>query len=431
MNRPKTRVSKLLVILLLVIFGGIVLHAPLTVVSSTLWPEWSLLFKSWKEILMLVAGILLLIELRRHHKAKLILDPLIYLIGLYGLVHIILIPVGFQGLMPTLAGLMIDLRYVFFFALVYLTLKMYPGLWKPFLKVGLAGALVVVVFAILQVTVLPNDFLKYLGYGDKTIQPYLLVDMNPAFVRINSTLRGPNSLGAYLVIVLPLVLAYLIQVWRTKLTARRQVVLAILSAGGLVAMWFSYSRSAWLGLVLAVAAIVAISLWRKLSMRTWAIICGLVLVIAVGGWLMRGTNFVSNVLFHNNQQDASGVNSDYGHIASLSQASHEFWTQPLGAGIGSTGSASMLGSHPLVIENQYFFIAHEAGWLGLALFVFIWLVIFMRLWQKRTDWLSLGVLAGGIGLVVASIALPTLADDTVAIVWFGLAAVALTREVKK
>lgn len=417
--------------ILLVIFGGIVIHAPLTVALGTLLPDWSLLIKSWKEILMLVAGILLLFELRRQRKVSLALDPLIYFIGLYGLIHIILIPVGFQGLLPTLAGLMIDLRYLFFFGVVYLTLKMYPGLWKPFLKVGLIGALVVVIFAVLQVTVLPNDFLKYLGYGDSTIQPYLLVDMNPAFVRINSTLRGPNSLGAYLVIVLPLVLAYLIQVWRAKLTGRRQVILAILSAGGLVAMWFSYSRSSWLGLVLALAAVVTITLWRRLSIRTWAILCGVVVVVAVGGWLLRDSDFMSNVLFHNNQQDTSDVNSDQGHIASLAQASQAFLTEPLGAGIGSTGSASLLGLHPLVIENQYLFVAHEIGWVGLALFLLIWLIIFIRLWRRRFDWLSIGVLASGLGLVVAGLALPTLADDTVSIVWFGLAAVALVREVKK
>ena len=59
-------------------------------------------------------------------------------------------------------------------------------------KAYAAGAVVVLGFAVLQATVLPRDVLAGIGYSRSTISPYLLVDDNPALVRINSTLRGPT-----------------------------------------------------------------------------------------------------------------------------------------------------------------------------------------------------------------------------------------------
>ena len=60
------------------------------------------------------------------------------------------------------------------------------------------------------------------------------------------------------------------------------------------------------------------------------------------------------------------------------------------------------------------------------------MVVLKRLWQRRRDWLALSVLASGIGIAVASLFLPVWADDTVSIVWWGLAGVALaTPMIKK
>ena len=45
--------DKVFVGTLLTVFGGIVLHAPLTVAFSSALPQYDLLIKSWKEILLL------------------------------------------------------------------------------------------------------------------------------------------------------------------------------------------------------------------------------------------------------------------------------------------------------------------------------------------------------------------------------------------
>ena len=57
----------------------------------------------------------------------------------------------------------------------------------------------------------PLDFLTHFGYNkDTTIAPYDLIDANPNAPRAFATLRGPNDYGAYLILPLVIVLAYLI-----------------------------------------------------------------------------------------------------------------------------------------------------------------------------------------------------------------------------
>ena len=176
--------DKLFIGLLLTIFGGIVLHAPLSVGLGTLFPDFALLIKSWKEVLMIVATIISLVVLGRKKQWLILRDPLILLMVAYALLHIVLIPLSYNGATSTTAGLAIDLRYLLFFVLIYIAVRLYPMLRRTFITTFVAGALVVTIFAVLQVTVLPVDALKYIGYGDATIVPYLTVDQNPDYIRI-------------------------------------------------------------------------------------------------------------------------------------------------------------------------------------------------------------------------------------------------------
>jgi len=425
MKQPKrlTFIERIFVGILVVIFAGIVLHAPLTVGLETLFPNFSLLIKSWKELLMIAAALIGVYLLWKKKQWKILNNPIILLIVGYVLLHLLLIPLFPTDTASTLAGLAIDLRYLAFFVLVYIAIRLYPQLRRPFIATFVAGALVVVVFAILQVTVLPVDFLKYLGYGDTTIQPYLTVDQNTAFIRISSTLRGPNPLGAYAVIVLSLVAACWLR--RPRQTTRRTSILSVLAVGSMVALWASYSRSALIAAAVTIALVVILAFGRRVSRRVW--VGSVVVAFALAGGLIAasGTNFVSNVLLHNSFTSGAAIDSNQGHLSSLAQGVNDMVHQPLGAGVGSTGSASLLGNSPLIVENQYLFIAHEAGWIGLALFLLISWKILKGLWQKRADWLALGVFTSGIGLAVVGLLLPVWVDDTVSIIWWGLAAIVI------
>ena len=116
------------------------------------------------------------------------------------------------------------------------------------------------------------------------------------------------------------------------------------------------------------------------------------------------------------------------HLTSLGTGLERTVNQPVGAGIGSTGSASLYdkdSANDTIIENYYFFVAHEAGWLGLGLFVGIFGLVMYELWRRRTSWAALGILASGGGLAVVGLLLPVWADETVALTWWALAGAAI------
>jgi hypothetical protein len=409
---------------LLVIFGGIVVHAPLSVWLSTLFPDATFVIKSWKEMLLGFALVCCVVILTIKRKWSIIHDRLIQYVLLFATLNLLTIPLFHNGFEATIAGLFISLRFFLFFVLVYSALKLYPHLYRLFLRVFIAGALVVIGFAILQVTVLPNDFLKYIGYGESTIMPYLTVDQNESYVRINSTLRGPNPLGAYAVIVLAFVLTAWLMSTR-KLTRREEIIAGILAAGSVVALWVSYSRSAALAAVAAIGIVLLVVYGRRISKRTW-------IAIVLGGLVLTGslvafreTQFVSQVILHEDPSEGNAINSNDGHSESIIDGTRRLLEQPLGAGVGSTGSASLFTDKPLLIENEYLYVAHETGWLGLALFAVIYYGVLQQLWRRRTQWLALGVCASGVGLAIAGLFLPVWVDDTVSIIWWGLAAIAL------
>ncbi len=414
-------IDRLYLGILLVIFGGIVLHAPLTVGLGSLWPHYDLIMKAWKEILMGVALVILGIIIWREKRSDILKEPLMIGLMIYAGLHLVSLIMFRNGLQAILAGLMIDLRYVLFFTLVYLAVRLFPQFRRSFVRVGIIGALIVVGFAILQVFILPADVLKYLGYNVHTIAPYLTVDQNHQYIRINSTLRGPNPLGAYAVIVLASLGAWLIGK-KPKMARHQIVVIIALLIGGIVALLASYSRSALIAAVVAGVVILGATVLPKFSRRAWIITAVVVFAIAGGLVAASKTSVVSNVLLHENPTGGSAVNSNEGHLSSLQDGLLLLVKQPLGSGLGSTGSASLTTNAPLIIENQYLFVAHEVGWLGLVLFLMIFIGVMNRLWQLRANWLALGVFASGLGLAIIGLFLPVWVDDTVSIVWWGLAA---------
>lgn len=418
--------EQIYLIILLIIFGGVVLHAPLSVGLGVLFPDQELLIKSWKEILLvLLVPLAIWLVTKRKLWRELTKDWIFRLVVAYALLHILLIPLSFGGISSVLAGLAIDLRYVLFFTLVYVAIRMMPQRRQWFINTGIIGAFVVVGFATLQLF-LPPDFLAIIGYGKDTIQPYLTVDKNHDYIRLNSTLRGPNPLGAYAGMVLAFLTAAIMHTGDVLKKRSAFYAVAILSAFSILALWNSYSRSSLVAGMVAVLVVLAVTVGRKISRRGWIVAC--VVIFSLAGALVaaRGSEFVSNVILHENPDGGSSVSSNDDHVSSLATGIDRLVHQPVGAGIGSTGSASLFGEDAIIIENQYLFIAHEVGWLGLALFGVIFGLIMIRLWKRRQDWLALGAFASGVGLALIGLLLPVWADDTISIVWWGVAAVALS-----
>jgi hypothetical protein len=164
---------------------------------------------------------------------------------------------------------------------------------------------------------------------------------------------------------------------------------------------------------------------RRLSPKSW-IVTAVVTLAAVGAFIAAsGSTLIANVFLHDNPTSGSAVSSNEQHAESLQGGFTQLILNPFGLGVGSTGSASLFSGSPTVVENQYLFVGHETGWLGLGLFVALFVMVMKRLWLQRKDWLSLGMFASGITLGLIGILLPVWADDTISIVWWGLAAVVL------
>lgn len=397
-----------------IIFSLIVFHAPISVYFGTVFETADLLIKAWKEVLMICAiAPLLYLVIRLGKFASIFRDPLIILMLAFASIHIFSLAI-WNGTLPVLAGLMIDLRYIAFFILVYAFLRLYPDYAKRFIKIIGLVSIIAITFGLLQMY-LPKDLLASIGYSQETIAPYTTIDRNDDFVRYQSTFRGPNPFGAYASMVATIAFAAL-AAGRYGSSARAILLIA------LVATYISHARSAFLSLIagLSIVFLVRFKDKMKANMPVIAVLIMIGLSLFLG---FRNSDFVSNVFLHEDPEEAGLVNSNDEHLNSLQDGTFRMLNQPFGDGVGSTGSASLFGSDPNIIENQYLFIAHEAGWLGLVLFLAIYLYVLLLLWRKRNQPLALGVFAAGCGMAIIGLFLPVWVDDTVSLVWWGLAAI--------
>jgi hypothetical protein len=426
-------IPKVILVLLLLIFCGVVFHAPLSVGFGSLWPDLALPIKAWKEVLVLVVLCLLSIEVSRQKKWRLLWDDwLMRIAGLYALLHYISLLIVWQGGAQVVAGLMIDLRFIAFFVAIYISCRLYPAWRKPLLIGGGVAAVFSMLFALLQVIILPHDVLSLVGYDESTIAPYLTVDQNYNFIRINGTLRGPNPLGIYAGMVVAVGAALLLSRWHQMKTYWKMLPWFVVGTIGMasVALWFSYSRSALIMAACATGMLFAMRYWSRIPRTLWIAI-GAAIIVAIGGiYALKDTSFVSTVILHEDPEEGGSINSNDGHRASLIDGVVRMLRQPFGAGVGSTGSPSLMGDDGLIIENHYLYIAHEVGWLGLAIFLVLFVFILCKLWARRDDWLAASVFVCGVGIAIAALFLPVWADDTVSMVWWGLAGVALASDDK-
>ena len=427
--RYKSILDRIIIGLLVAIMALIVVHAPLSVFIGSKVPAFALGIKAWKEIMMVIAALLVVLRYGQRLVRDFRRDPLVILCGLYIVLHIVLALPAANGGLAAIAGLMVDLRYIAYFILIYVVTRYNPRYRAWLWHTAAIGAAVVLGFLLAQF-VLPVDFLKHLGYNEATIAPYMLVDMNSAFVRYNSTLRGPNPLGAYAIIVVSIATAWWL-IRAKKLRDKRWLALpAFYAAIGTVAVWVSYSRSALAAAAGSIGLVAALRFGRRVSRRVWLAGIGIMLACIAGLYLIRNTEFFHTVIIHDNPTTGARTTSNDDHVKSLSAGIARMTQQPLGAGVGTTGSAAMYGSMPHIIENQYVMVAHEVGWLGLVLFVLIYTLVLCGLWKQRRQWYAVGLWASGVGLALVGIVLPVWADDTVSIVWWGLAAAVCSKNYK-
>jgi O-antigen ligase len=293
------------------------------------------------------------------------------------------------------------------------------------LKMLLVVSGIVTVLGIAQYF-LPSGILTHAGYSvARGVRPNFFIDNNLEFPRIMSTLRDPNSLGSYLLLPIGLLLALLL---RARNHQKRLLYGGALIAE-LVAVYLTFSRSAWAG----TAVIIALVIWwqyrawftRQLQ-RYWPIV--LVLFIVVCGFAYTQRN--NPILTHQTSEQVGSKDSNQYHLFFVEQNLKFIREDPFGHGPGTAGLASIHNPAGAdLTENYYLQIGYELGILGLAFFIAMQILLYIKLWPERHSHLGLVLLTSFWAYLLINMLLQEWDNEAVAVQWWLLAGLVLGHSV--
>lgn len=235
--------------------------------------------------------------------------------------------------------------------------------------------------------------------------------------RVQAFFKDPNVFGPFLVPALVIVLEELARPRFLGWTTRRSAIVAVVLAVGVV---FSYSRAAFLNLVLACLTLFAVYLWRRRG-RAAAMKLGVALAVcAVAGLtLLVATHSLSFFQARSHLQSY-----DQGRFATQSAGFRDASAHLFGYGPGQADTNLFYSTHSI-----YARLAYEQGFLGLALLILILastLVAAIHLAARDGDIEGLGsaaLLAAWVGLLANSLFIDTLHWRhlwiVAALIWFG------------
>jgi hypothetical protein len=383
-------------------------------------------------VLLVGAGLVLIPAIQTGVVKRLVRDKLLWIIVAFVLLNIVLALTRQTDLDAEFLGLTYNVRFLIFFVWAWLlaTLDNTGSLLRTSCKVVLAVGAAVVAFGLFQYVVLPDDTLKHLGYARPNgVLPAFFIDDKPDLERIMSTVRDPNSLGSYLLIILGLSSARFL----TELRTQRKVQFGVLGAATALAIFWTFSRAAWIGAVVTVAAVVVLSAARNIGrIRRYKvpILFGITTLLVVCVGLMAAfwnSYLVQNVVLH---ADQSTVLEDPNELRLRfwQESVEDVLVEPLGSGPGTAGLASIRNDTKTVLnENYYFQMAQELGIAGFVLFIGILVLVAKRLLTQvaRKNQVAVAVLASFFGLLVTNFLAHIWANEAVAYTWWGLAGLLL------
>jgi len=442
--------------------------------------------KAWKEILILLFCVLAFFFWLGDKDRKPFdnLDLSIFLFGgISFLVGILFTGSGFPENMPQIVwGAKYGLLFLFLFFFVR-RIHFFETEKNDLINAALLSATVVIFFGILQTTVLPENFLTHFGYSNEygvTNVPGELsychkienVITHDEFCRIQSTLSGPNQLGAYLLIILPFFFYRMIR----SNTNVKMLLYFVPLFFGIIVLFLTWSRSAWIGALVMIATFFVIEARKSLLALLYLVLLGLgisaiftpafipdewddlrFISLACAGiaLFMMLLVFVANV-YHRFFSQAGGFffptvlgaliyarafrgeffwniiyrpSSSQGHWERWSDGVRYIIENPLGLGLGDAGPASarfaLPGQTGFLPESWYLQVGLESGFLGLALFLTILILLGMKILQIKTD-LSKVVFLSLVGVSVAALFLHSWESSVVAITFWTLAGIVLS-----
>jgi hypothetical protein len=448
--------------------------------------ELALVFvKAWKEIFIMVISALVVLYWMFDEKRK-PFDTLDYSIILFVCLSLI-IGVLFtgDGFPQNIFQLMWGAKYGFLFLILFFFVRKIPIFdteRNDLINAALFSGSVVIVFGLLQASLLPEDFLVRFGYspeyGNTTAGETLSychkienTITHEEFCRVQSTLSGPNQLGAYTLVLMPF---FFYRLFRAK-TNLQMVLYSTPLFLGTIVLLLTWSRSAWIGAVvmaavyfiiqarrswvallylgifaLGVFAIffpaINIDQWddQKFTSLAWAGIALFALFLLLVANLYHrlfsqiGAFFFPTVLgllisvrgyfdtfFWNIINRPS---STQGHWERWSDGIAYMVQNPLGLGLGDAGPASARFANPgetgFLPESWYLQVGLESGFLGLAFFITILILLGMTLLRAQTEFSRI-VFLGLVAVSSAALFLHSWESAVVSFTFWTLAGVAL------
>ncbi len=431
-NQIHTVVAKILLAIVITIIVLLPFHAFVTtwIGSNT---GGLLLVRAWKELLLVVAVVLaafLLVQdpLLRKKFFSSNTNKLIVLCSVWIMLVTLL---NMRDLDAGALGLAINLRFfvIYLVAQIGVYYVKIPEAWLS--RLVLYPAVLVVGFGVLQMLVLPIDFLRHFGYQKGvTIQPYFTIDEQVSRLRIFSTLRGPNTLGVYLIMPIMFIVSRLRQLKgsdKNTESIKPVAVYGLFLVASLFVLYGSHSRSAWLGLIAAFCSYLFIR--ASHNVRRGIMVSVVVASLMLGGlfYTARDTRFVQDVIIHDNPNQGGGVNPNEGRLRAMEQGVSDVISRPIaGCGAGCAGPASVHNQAGANLSENYFIqIAQEAGLIGLALYLAIFIMVARKLLMINSE-LSRSLFGIFVGVFVASLFSHAWADDTIAYVWWGVAGLVIS-----
>lgn len=418
----------------------LIIYMPLHVFVSTYVSTFTGGLDVWKAAkdVVFFAGLPLLLyaSWRRALFANKTFRMLAVLGGAYALLHgLFLLFDSDDHVLSTITASVFNTRLLGYLLLGYLVGTMRSG--RLYLRYLLTATVIiaslVALFGVLQYMVLPHDFLVDFGYEvERGVRPLFFIDDKPDLPRVMSTLKDPNSFGAYLIMpILFTALALFKQKANSQLFARpfRRSILALMLSVQSIALILTFSRGALLALFVSLFVFSILSYGQQLLTMLKKLWIPAAIFIALCSLLFAqfsDTYVFENLVFH---ADESTVVADPNEkrLEFAADAVGDIVDQPLGHGPGTAGLVAISNPNGGVLtENYYLQIAYEVGWLGLIMFVAILFIVAQQLYfSALRSQLSTLLLASLAGYLFYSLLIHLWSNEAIALQWWLLSGTAL------
>jgi len=213
---------------------------------------------------------------------------------------------------------------------------------------------------------------------------------------LKASFSSHNGFGGWLVVLVPLFLC--LPFWTGLKTMYQRIGLGIVGILLLICLFATYSRGAWLGLMVGSGFIILYLTFKTKKLKYKILICVFLLVSLIGIFFIAPATIKERLTSISNIQEGSGL----GRINAWQEALSIIEDYPLfGSGLNTY---SFIGSRYKMFEgggiyphNSFLHMAAETGVVRLICFIWIIVELFnagMKILRNHNDFLLLGLLAG-------------------------------------